>query len=359
MARLKIFEGNVERLEILDYKGRFDEKDIKAVSDETLLKLLELMIKMRMFDQKALNLQRQGRISTYGSLKGQEACQAGLSLNLKQGDFLVPSFREHGVMMSMGIPLHNILALWKGDERANINPEGVNCLPPSIPVGSQLLHATGLGMAFKMKDKDDIAVGFGGDGSSSQGDFHEAMNYASVFGAQTLFFIQNNGYAISLPFKKQTNARSIAQKALAYEMKAIQVDGNDVLAVYKASREAIDYIRKEKKPYLLECVTYRLENHTTSDDHTKYRSKEEIEFWSKQDPIERFKKFLISQGKFSDEKERELLARIQKWIEDEVEKLESMPKPKPTDIVDYVYSDLPWYLKEERELLEKEERSNG
>lgn len=359
MARSKIFEGFVERLEIVDYEGRYDEKEIPKLSEDSLFKLYELMLKMRMFDQKALNLQRQGRISTYGSLKGQEACQSGLALNLKKGDFLAPSFREHGIMMAIGIPLHNIYASWKGDERGNLFPEGINCLPPSIPVGSQLLHAAGIGMALKFKNKDEIAVGFGGDGATSEGDFHEALNFASVFGARTLFFIQNNQYAISLPFAKQTNARSIAQKALSYEMKSIQVDGNDVLAVYKASKEAIDYIRKESKPYLIECVTYRMENHTTSDDHTKYRSKEEIEFWLKRDPIDRYRNFLTSKGILNEAKEKSLVSEIQKWIEDEVEKLESMPKPKPTDIVDYVYSDLPWYLKEEREILEKEEKNNG
>ncbi|MCX7831089.1 MAG: thiamine pyrophosphate-dependent enzyme, partial [Acidobacteria bacterium] len=266
---------------------------------------------------------------------------------------------EHGIMVAIGIPLHQIYALWKGDERGNIYPQGINCLPPSIPVGSQLLHAAGIGMALNWKKREEIAVGFAGDGASSQGDFHEALNFASVFGARTLFFIQNNQYAISLPFSKQTNARSIAQKALAYEIKSIQVDGNDVLAVYKASKEAIDYIRKENKPYLIECVTYRIENHTTADDHTRYREKEEVEFWIKRDPIERYRKFLYSKGILNEEKEKKITSQIQKWIEEEVEKLESMPKPKPTDIVDYVYSELPWYLKEEREILEKEEKENG
>ena len=359
MAIKNIFNGYVERLEILDKEGNYKDEEIPQLSNEDFLKLFELMLKMRSLDQKALNLQRQGRINTYGSVKGQEASQAGLALNLKRSDFIVPSFREHGIMMAMGVPLHLIYALWKGDERGNFHPEGVNCLPPAIPVGSQLLHATGLGMAFKWKKKDEIAVGFSGDGSSSQGDFHEALNFASVFGARTLFFIQNNQYAISVPFSKQTKARSVAQKALAYEMKSIQVDGNDVLAVYQASKEAVDYIRNGQGPFLIECLTYRMENHTTADDHTKYRNKEEIEFWAQRDPIDRYRKFLHSKKLIDEGREKELLKIIGEWVENEVEKFESMPKPKATEAVDYVYDESPWYLKEERSFLEEKERKNG
>lgn len=352
MAKKKIFEGYVERVEILDFEGNYDQNDLPKLSNSDLVGMLELMIKMRMFDQKALNLQRQGRIGTYGSFKGQEACQAGLFYALQKKDFLVPSFREHGIMVAMGVPLHQFFQLWKGDERGNLHPEGVNCLPPSIPVGSQLVHSTGLGMALKFRKKNEIAIGFGGDGASSQGDFHEALNFAAVFGARTLFFIQNNGWAISVPFKKQTKAESIAQKALGYGIKSIQVDGNDILAVYQVSKEAVKYVRDGNGPYLVECVTYRMENHTTADDHTRYRKKEELEYWQKRDPIERMKKFLSMLGLWNEEKEKEFIKKTTEWIEKEVEIFESIPKPNPTDVVDYVYSDLPFYLKEERAFLE-------
>jgi pyruvate dehydrogenase E1 component alpha subunit len=356
MARKKIFEGFIERIEVLDHEGNIDRGEMPKLEDKDLIGLMELMLKMRMSDQKALNLQRQGRIGTYGSVKGQEACQTGLAFNLQKSDWLAPSFREHAIMMAMGIPLHQIYALWKGDERGNLHPEGVNCLPPAIPVASQLIHAAGLGMALKLKEKNEIAVGFGGDGGSSQGDFHEALNFAAVFDARTLFFVQNNGWAISVPFNKQTKAGSIAQKGLAYGVKSLQVDGNDVLAVYKGSKEAVDHVRSGKGPFLLECVTYRMENHTTADDHTRYRSKEEVEFWAKRDPLDRMRLFLTKEGLWNEIKEKEFAQKTSEWIESEVEKLEALAPPDPADIFDHVYSELPWYLKEEKEMILKEGR---
>lgn len=354
MARKKIFEGFVERLEILDQEGNADDKEMPLLKDAELVALMESMLRMRLSDQKALNLQRQGRLNTYGSVRGQEACQAGLAAALDRSDWLVPSFREHAIMAAMGIPLRSVYALWKGDERGNVHPEGVNCLPPAIPVASQLLHANGLGMALKMKKRKEIAVGFAGDGASSQGDFHEALNFAGVFGSRTLFFIQNNGWAISVPFHKQTRAGSIAQKGLAYGVPSMQVDGNDVLAVFKASKEAVEHVRSGKGPFLLECLTYRMENHTTADDHTKYRDREEVELWAKRDPIDRMRKYLVSRGLWSEEKEKEFTKSAAEWIESEVGALEAIEPASVTDVVDFVYSDLPWHLKEERETLLKE-----
>lgn len=354
MARKRIYEGFVERLEILDMNGKVDEKEMPLLTDEQLVALMESMLRMRLSDQKALNLQRQGRLNTYGSVRGQEACQAGLAAALDKSDWLVPSFREHAIMAAMGVPLRNVYALWKGDERGNIHPEGVNCLPPAIPVASQLIHANGLGMALKMKKKKEIAVGFAGDGASSQGDFHEALNFAGVFGSRTLFFIQNNGWAISVPFRKQTRAGSVAQKGLAYGVPSMQVDGNDVLAVFKASKEAVEHVRSGKGPFLLECLTYRMENHTTADDHTKYRDREEVELWAKRDPIDRMRKYLVSRELWSEEKEKEFSKSAAEWIESEVGALEAIEPASVTDVVDFVYSELPWHLKEERETLSKE-----
>jgi len=353
MARKSIFQGKTERIEIVDPEGRCSEKDLPAIGEKELAGLMEQMLRMRLADQKALNLQRQGRIGTYGSVKGQEACQAGLAANLRSSDWLVPSFREHAIMVAMGIPLHKVWQLWKGDERGNLIPEGINCLPPAIPVASQLLHAAGIGMALNWQGKDEIAVGFAGDGASSQGDFHEALNFAGVFGARTLFFIQNNGWAISVPFKKQTAAGSIAQKALAYGIEGLQVDGNDILAVWQASKEAVEHVRRGKGPFLLECVTYRMENHTTADDHTKYRTKEEVESWEKKDPVERMRRFLSSRGLWDETRESSVKAQITEWITSEVAALESIEPPGVAEMFDNVYSERPWHLTEELELLAK------
>ncbi|MBI4863269.1 MAG: pyruvate dehydrogenase (acetyl-transferring) E1 component subunit alpha [Candidatus Riflebacteria bacterium] len=357
MPRTVIQESRTERLEILDMEGRLDEALAPALSDDQLVTLYRLMVRMRKFDEKALNLQRQGRIGTYGSIKGQEACQAGLVPALTRHDWLVPSFREHGVLISSGIPMHLVYALWKGDERSNLFPEGIRCLPPSIPVGSQLLHAAGLGMGLAKKGDPGVAVGFGGDGATSEGDFHEALNFAGVFSARTLFFIQNNQWAISVPLKRQTASETIAQKAHAYGFPGIQVDGNDVLAVTSASQEALAHVRAGRGPYLIECLTYRMENHTTADDQSRYRTPEEVAYWASRDPIDRMRKFLSGRGLWGEELEKSWALEVSTEVDREVELLETMPAAPATDILDYMYGERPWFLEEQRRLLQEEAES--
>lgn len=354
MPRKVIYEAVTDRLEILDKDGAVDEKLMPNLSDAQLTDLYRSMVLMRKFDEKALSLQRQGRLGTYGSIRGQEAAQAGLALAMAPQDWLVPSFREHGVMLMRGIPGHLVLAFWKGDERGSLFPEGVRCLPPAIPVGSQLVHAAGLGMALELKKEDAVAVGCAGDGASSEGDFHEALNFAGVFKARTLFFIQNNQWAISVPFKKQTAAASIAQRSHGYGIFGIQVDGNDALAVYAAAKEALDRARSGGGATLVEALTYRMESHTTADDAARYRPKEEIEYWLARDPLERMRRFLSSRKLWDEEKEQALLDEVSASVEEEVKRLEAMPPPSPLEIFDSMYGELPWNLKQQREALLKE-----
>ncbi len=354
MPRKIIHQAVTERLEILDRDGRVDKALLPDLSNDQLLTLYRMMIQMRKLDEKALNLQRQGRMGTYASLRGQEACQAGMALALEPQDWLVPSFREHGIMMLRGIPAHLVYAFWKGDERGDLFPEGVNCLPPSIPVGSQLIHAAGVGMALKLRQAAAVAVGFAGDGASSEGDFHEALNFAGVFQAQTVFLIQNNQWAISVPFKRQTAAESIAQKAHAYGIQGIQVDGNDVLAVYAAAKEAADRARSGGGPTLIEALTYRMENHTTADDAIRYRPAEELQFWRERDPIDRMRKFLVSRKLWNDKKEAALAEEAAAAIEAEVERLEAMPAPSPVEMFETMYAQMPWNLQEQRDEMAKE-----
>jgi pyruvate dehydrogenase E1 component alpha subunit len=352
-----IHEAKTERLEILDRSGKADEALLPKLSSEEMANLYKLMVRMRRFDEKALTLQRQGRMGTWGSIRGQEACQAGLAVNLLKEDWLAPSFREHGVMISRGIPMRQVYAIWRGDERGHLFPEGVNCLPVSIPVASQLLHAAGLGLGLKLRgEKSAVAIGFAGDGASSEGDFHEALNFAGVFKSRTLFFIQNNQWAISLPFKKQTAAESIAQRAHGYGMPGMQVDGNDVLAVYAATKKALDHVRAGNGPYLLECLTYRMENHTTADDATRYRLADEIAYWKERDPIDRMRAFLVSKKLWNDQKEAALFEEVSAEVEAEVKALEAEPSAPATDIVDFMYKERPWFLEEQRALLAKEAR---
>ncbi|MBN1879055.1 pyruvate dehydrogenase (acetyl-transferring) E1 component subunit alpha [bacterium] len=355
MGYKKIFRGETLRLEILDKDGRIDRKNMPEIDRDHMIRMFTLMKQMRAFDEKALNLQRQGRIGTYGSLRGQEAAQAGLAINLSEtDDWLVQSFREHGVLMSLGIPMHIIYSYWKGDERGNLGEHGIKCLPPSVPVGSQLLHAVGIGMAMAKRGLPGVAVGFAGDGATSEGDFHEAMNFAGVFKARTLIYIQNNGWAISVPFKKQTAAESLAQRGLAYNVPSIQVDGNDVLAVYEASRKALDHIRSGNGPYLIEAVTFRMGDHTTADDQSRYRTPELVAYWEERDPIQRMRTFLVNEKIISQADEDAISHSVSEAVDGAVRELESMPPPDPMTIFETMYAEKPWHLKEQQTMLKTE-----
>lgn len=355
MGYKKIFRGEVLRLEIMDKDGKIDRKQLPALDRDQMIRMYTLMKQMRAFDEKALNLQRQGRIGTYGSLRGQEACQAGLAVNLsEQHDWLVQSFREHGVLMSLGVPMKTIYSYWKGDERGNLADTGIRCLPPSVPVGSQLLHAVGIGIGLKKKNLPGVAVGFAGDGATSEGDFHEAMNFAGVFKSRTLIFIQNNGWAISVPFKKQTAAESLAQRGLAYKVPSMQVDGNDVLAVYEASRQALDHIRNGDGPYLIEAVTFRMGDHTTADDQSRYRTPEVVAYWEERDPIRRMRTFLLNEKLLTPADDEEIDQSVATAVDAAVRELESMPPPDPMSIFETMYETKPWFLIEQQDMLAAE-----
>ena len=355
MPYIDVHRATTKRLEILDKDGNVDEALAPALSKEQLVGLMRSMLRMRVFDEKALNLQRQGRMGTFGSLRGQEAAQAGLALALRPEDWLVPSIREQGVVEARGIPMHLYYGFCKGDERASRFPDA-RCLPQSIPVGSQLLHAAGLGMALRLRGERAAAVGFAGDGASSEGDFHEALNFAGVFKAQTLFYIQNNGWAISVPFRQQTAAETIAQRAHGYGFEGVQVDGNDVLAVYVASAQALDHVRSGAGPCLIEAVTYRLESHTTADDHTRYRDAAELEYWQERDPLLRMRTFLTRQKLWDEAQEQALREKVSRAAEEQVALLEQMAPPDPGDIFNYMFEVLPATLRQQRDQFLQEPR---
>lgn len=351
MPNITAYQATTQRLEILSHDGNLDAELMPQLSDAALVKMMELMIRMRIFDEKAINLQRQGRIGTFGSLKGQEAAQTGLALALREEDWLIPSIREQGVMEARGIPMHLYYGFCKGDERASQFPEGIHCLPQSIPVCSQLVHAAGIGLALKKKGSQAVAIGFAGDGATSEGDFHEALNFAAVFGSQTLFYIQNNGWAISVHRSQQMRSETIAQKSHAYGMPGIQVDGNDVLAVYVAASQALEHIRAGKGPYLIEAHTYRMGSHTTADDAQRYRDPKELEYWEARDPIARMRNFLRKKGLWTDAQEEQIKAGVIAEAEQEVNKLEAKADPPPSDIFDYHYDQLTPILRQQRESL--------
>jgi pyruvate dehydrogenase E1 component alpha subunit len=334
----------IERLSILDSEGNLDAALEPKLAPDQLQRLYRGMLLGRRLDERMLRLQRQGRIGTFAPIKGQEASQIGTVFTLESRDWMVPSFRETAAMLWRGWPIERLLAFYAGRlEGGRPGPEQRD-LPVTIPVATQLPHAVGIAYGIQYRGEDSVVMVYFGDGATSEGDFHEAANFAGVWHGPVVFVCQNNQWAISVPLKKQTNSRTIAQKATAYGFPGIQVDGNDVLAVYAASREAVDRARAGDGPTLIECVTYRLGMHTTADDPTKYRSEEEVKAWEQKDPLTRFRVYLEKRKLFDpsvDEQVDEEIARG-------VERFEAMPPADPLEMFDHAYAELPPHVAAER-----------
>ncbi len=339
---------DVKRLDILDEAGNADESLLPPLPDEEIRKLYETMVLARTFDQRALNLQREGRIGTYASILGQEASQIGSALALEKTDWIFPSFRENGVYIAVGQPPYKILQYWGGDERGLRTDNDLNIFPVCIPVATHLAHAVGAAMAAKYRgDKIVVAVYFG-DGGSSEGDFHESLNFAGVFRLPVIFICQNNQWAISVPREKQTFAKTIAQKAIAYGFEGIQVDGNDIFAVYKATREASEKARRGEGPTLIECFTYRMSDHTTADDASRYRTKEEVEKWKARDPLLRLRLFMEKKGLWTEQYQRKIESALKQTVDEAEKKYESVEPPDFRDMFNYTYAKLA--QKQQREI---------
>ncbi len=330
----------VKRLDILDEKGNVDPSLLPALSDGELQRMYELLVLARTFDQRALSLQREGRLGTYPSILGQEASQVGSAVAADKDDWLFTSFRESGVYVARNFPLERIFQYWAGDERGMIIPEGSNLFPLSIPVGTQIPHAVGAAMAAQYrKDRVGVLVYFG-DGGSSRGDFHEGLNMAGVLKLPVVFLCQNNQWAISVPRERQTAATTIAQKAIAYGFDGIQVDGNDVLAVYRATHAALEKAQNGGGPTLIECFTYRMADHTTSDDASRYRRKEELETWKARDPILRLRLYLEKKSLWTEAYQKDVDARSKAAVDEAQHKAETATPPDPKDMFTYTSASL-------------------
>jgi pyruvate dehydrogenase E1 component alpha subunit len=356
MPRTRVYEAITERLEILDLEGSVDQALMPRIDDERVLAMYRDMVRMRAFDDKALKLQRQGRMGTWPPIRGQEAVQVGVGYAMTEADWLIPAVREHGVMLLKGVPGHLIYAFWSGDERGSCFPEGVRCFPVAVPVGSQWQHGAGVGLSLKLRGEAAAAVVFGGDGSTSEGDFHEALNCAGVFQVPTVFVIQNNQWAISIPLHRQTASQTLAQKAHAYGIPGLQVDGNDVFAVWSAATEALERARSGGGPTLIEAVTYRIGDHTTADDASRYRSDEEVASWRARDPIVRLRRYLEARGLWDDGRESELDAQVHAWVDEQVQAFEAMPPQSPEDLFTHMYGETPPHLQEQMAALLEEVR---
>jgi pyruvate dehydrogenase E1 component alpha subunit len=337
----------VDYLSILDAEGSLDTALEPKIAAAELKRLYRAMLLGRRLDERMVRLQRQGRIGTFAPIKGQEASQLGSISTLRPTDWMVPSFRETAAMLWRGWPIEKLLLFFAGYLEGGQPAPDQHDLPICIPVATQLPHAVGLAYAAQYRGDGAVVMAYFGDGATSEGDFHEAVNFAGVWHVPVVLVCQNNQWAISVPLKKQTHSRTIAQKALAYGIPGIQVDGNDILAVYAASLEAVERARAGDGPTLIECVTYRLGVHTTADDPTKYRSNEEVAEWERKDPLTRFGAYLKKKRLLDEGLEKEVDAEISAAVA----RFESAPAADPLTMFDHVYAELPPDLKVQREAL--------
>ena len=347
------FKTEIPRVSILDEHAKFDEKLGKGlIPDADLVKLYEAMFQCRHLDGVAFRLQRSGRMGTYPQNMGQEATSLGAAYVLNKNDWLVTCYRENCGLFWRGVPMESILLHWMGDERGNAMPREHHATPIAVPIGTQMLHATGLAWAAKYRGEKQIACTFFGDGATSEGDFHEAANFAANLDIPVVFVCQNNFWAISVPGRIQCSAPTLAQRGIAYGMPCMQVDGNDIFATVYAMKEASAHARKEGKPYFLEMVTYRLGDHTTADDASRYRDKAEVEGWKAKDPLIRVRKHMERLKLWSDAKEADLLERTEKTVAEAVARAENIAAPHSADFFNAMYQELPADLALQRDTMQ-------
>ncbi len=349
----RVYEASIDHHQILDEQGVLDEKLARdTLTDEQVLFLYQKMIEYRRLDEIAFTLQRSGRMYTYPQNKGQEAAALGSGFAMRVGvDFLVPCYRENAALFLHGLPPECIFLHWMGDERGNVIPPGVNVTPIAIPIGTQMLHAAGIAWAYKMRKEDRVVITYFGDGATSEGDFHEAMNFATAFNLPVIFFCQNNQWAISVPREQQMASETVAQKAIAYGAMGVQVDGNDLFAVYKATLEARDRARAGGGVTLIEAVTYRLGDHTTADDARRYRDPKEVEAWQQKDPAIRTRRYLESRGLWDDAKQAALDEKAKAFATEIVRKAEGIAPPDVSEMFNYLYAEIPLELRRQRDTL--------
>jgi 2-oxoisovalerate dehydrogenase E1 component alpha subunit len=321
---------------------------------ETLTWLYETMVLTRELDGEFVNLQRQGELALFPSCRGQEAAQIGSAACLRKTDWLFPQYRELGVFLLRGIPPGNIGAAWRGTWHGGLDFTEKCCAPISISIGTHALHAVGAAMAAQRLAEDSVTVAYLGDGATSEGDVHEALNFAAVFKAPCIFYVQNNQWAISVPVRKQTAALSIAHKAIGYGMPGIRVDGNDPLACYAVTAEAAARARAGGGPTLIEAVTYRLGAHTTSDDPTRYRPQDELDRWAALDPIPRYRAHLEKLGLLTQRLEERVATRSKRLRTELRDSVFGAPDIDIDEVFTTVYAEITPGLEAQRRQLKAE-----
>lgn len=332
--------------QILDPDGNV-VGEVPELSAERMLSLYRFMQLGRVFSNKIIALQRQGRATTFGSLLGQEATAVGLAAPMQAQDWLATSYREIASLFVKGVPIPTVAYSFRGFT-AQDWPTETHCLPIQIVIGTQMLHAVGLAMAAKIVGDPVVAVGVCGDGATSEGDFNEALNFAGVYQAPVVLVVQNNGWAISVPRRKQSAAQTFASRGIGFGVPSELVDGNDILAVYDIMQKAVERARSGQGPTLVETLTYRIGAHTTADDPTRYRDTAEIEAWQVKDPIARFQKFLIRRDLLTGDRAQQIVQELEEEVNEAIRIAEAMPPMAPDSFFDYTMANLSPRLEEQR-----------
>ncbi len=348
----KVAEFAIALTQVLDPHGRLIAPIPEFARDPgELVVLYRAMVLTRMFDTKAIALQRTGRLGTYASSLGQEAVAVGVAAAMQRNDVLVPSFREHGAQLWRGVTLKELFLYWGGDERGNDFAGPRQDFPNCVPVGTNAPHAVGVGLAFRLRCEPRAAVCVFGDGATSKGDAAEALNMAGVWRVPVMFVVNNNGWAISVPRSRQSVAATLAQKAVAAGIPGEQVDGNDVVAVRMVAERALARARRGEGPSLIEALTYRLSDHTTADDASRYRDDAEVSRRWRAEPVARLRSYLASLGEWSKEKEETLLQDCSRLVEEGAAAFLETPPLPPEAMFEHAYASPPEDLIEQREAL--------
>ena len=351
-AERPIAHFEIRRRQYIDENGRALAPLPEFCSDPDLLQALYRgMLLTRAFDSKCVNLQRTGRLGTFATSLGQEAIPVGVASAMRPSDVLVPSYREGGAQIWRGCLIEELLVYWSGDERGHAysNPAVAQDFPVCITVGNHALHAAGVATAIKLKAEDRVAVCIFGDGATSKGDVYEAINVAGVWQLPLIFVIVNNGWAISTSLERQTAAETLAQKGLAGGLHVLQTDGNDIISVHDATRDALGRARKGEGATLIECLTYRLNDHNTADDSSRYRNVSEVEARWAFCPIKRFRSFLERRNHWSEQLQQRTDAEIAQQIDAAVEAYLSHPPPPIEQMFAHTYARLPAQLARQKE----------
>ena len=340
----------IDYYQFLSQDGRLISDDVPPLARdfEELTRLYRLMVRTRTFDKKAIALQRTGKLGTYASCLGHEAAHTAMGSAMREEDCFAPMYREYGAQFCRGVKMSEVLLYWGGDERGNDFSGPAHDFAWCVPIATQCLHAAGAALAYKLRGEARVAVTVVGDGGSSKGDFLEAINAASAFKLPMVLVIVNNQWAISVPRSKQNSAKTLAQKGIAGGLGAIQVDGNDIIACRWAMEEAIEQARLGNGATVVEMITYRLSDHTTADDATRYRAAEEVDEAWKREPISRLRTYLTEQGAWDDEREHALLSEAAAAVDEAVADYLAVGKPGIESMFDYMYAELPQDLAAQR-----------